>query len=654
MNTHLDKTQQKQSQSGVKAVSQKPGSGESLFQFIDNRPEVIAQRKLQKIANKCPQDKLVSQLLAKVHKQAPLDNNSLQKKENSTSLPVNLNAGNANLSGYSMEDMKNHGNCDKPAQFIAAGYEKGTAIHLASGQDKSLPHKAWHVRPQKPARESPIKQRLKKMNNNARASSALVQRAPWNALSHGAEVAETNAQNARLGVAPPHPVQIGAQQDPANALQTIANEKHFDPEMRNEIRDLLNYLPASHIVGNPSLARIICEEANAANPGISFFGGNTLHVVVPANADSWLYLSVDKWPLGDLITTLMTNAGYAQSPNNPHVGHKATEVLGRDVVGTGTIANKLSMIGDNFVDWMLKHETGHSVDSAIQWEAGGHYRQPWAASWMKHDGTDQTEIGMMNSMIAGLGLNAGVLDAQYMGNTGANYVAPILQNVITNKNPAVFDVAGRNLALAGYDAAVPGGRAQVEFLENVIKEGLDSPWQKGGKGGIPFGGRNYHVEYQHSLWVSYNANRYVNRNSNYQYSGPEEWFAESYAHYFKHSNWKVWRTAHSQWGEKIKDPVTRAWFLANLDPINGPGALIIGNVLQPIAGAGPIIAPAGPVAVPAVPGILNKIGTGFLKVAKLGVSGLFRILSTVFGIAGGVLKYLLYVPARMLWRKIFG
>ena len=61
MNTHTDKTQENKSQAVVSAVSQKQSGAESTFQFVDNRPEAVAQRKLQEMANNSPQ---VSQLIA--------------------------------------------------------------------------------------------------------------------------------------------------------------------------------------------------------------------------------------------------------------------------------------------------------------------------------------------------------------------------------------------------------------------------------------------------------------------------------------------------------------------------------------------------------------------------------------------------------------
>jgi hypothetical protein len=54
MNTHADKTQENKIQSVANTVAQKQSGGESTFQFVDNRPEAVAQRKLQEMANNNP------------------------------------------------------------------------------------------------------------------------------------------------------------------------------------------------------------------------------------------------------------------------------------------------------------------------------------------------------------------------------------------------------------------------------------------------------------------------------------------------------------------------------------------------------------------------------------------------------------------------
>lgn len=81
-----------------------------------------------------------------------------EEKPNNTGLPDNLKTGIENLSGYSMDDVKVHYNSDKPAQLSALAYAQGTDIHVGPGQEKHLPHEAWHVVQQKQGRVQPTMQ----------------------------------------------------------------------------------------------------------------------------------------------------------------------------------------------------------------------------------------------------------------------------------------------------------------------------------------------------------------------------------------------------------------------------------------------------------------------------------------------------------------
>ncbi len=77
---------------------------------------------------------------------------------NKTGLPDDLKTGIENLSGYSMDDVRVHYNSGKPAQLQALAYTQGTDIHVAPGQEKHLPHEAWHVVQQKQGRVQPTMQ----------------------------------------------------------------------------------------------------------------------------------------------------------------------------------------------------------------------------------------------------------------------------------------------------------------------------------------------------------------------------------------------------------------------------------------------------------------------------------------------------------------
>lgn len=81
-----------------------------------------------------------------------------QRKENNTGMPDNLKAGIEDLSGIAMDDVKVHYNSSQPAQLQAHAYAQGTDIHIAPGQERHLPHEAWHVVQQKQGRVVPTVQ----------------------------------------------------------------------------------------------------------------------------------------------------------------------------------------------------------------------------------------------------------------------------------------------------------------------------------------------------------------------------------------------------------------------------------------------------------------------------------------------------------------
>ncbi|MEP2935607.1 MAG: DUF4157 domain-containing protein [Gilvibacter sp.] len=130
-NYKQDKAQEQKS-AQLNSVRQRQTKGESKGAFLeDNRPKAV-----------------------------------IQKKENNTGMPDQLKSGIESLSGLDMSDTKVHYNSDKPAQLNAHAYAQGSDIHLASGQEKHLPHEAWHVVQQKQGRVKPTMQMKGKVNIN--------------------------------------------------------------------------------------------------------------------------------------------------------------------------------------------------------------------------------------------------------------------------------------------------------------------------------------------------------------------------------------------------------------------------------------------------------------------------------------------------------
>jgi len=148
-----------------KVVQQKAEKQKSALK--DERSETVVQTKLYDIVNRSPR---VMQMQALQRMADNRVQNSpfapIQRKENNTGLPDNLKTGMENLSGISLDDVKVHRNSDKPAQLQAHAYAQGTDIHLGAGQEKHLPHEAWHVVQQKQGRVKPTMQLKGKVNVN--------------------------------------------------------------------------------------------------------------------------------------------------------------------------------------------------------------------------------------------------------------------------------------------------------------------------------------------------------------------------------------------------------------------------------------------------------------------------------------------------------
>ncbi|RLJ80655.1 eCIS core domain-containing protein [Pedobacter alluvionis] len=135
MNIYKDNAQEHKNES-VSSNLPKKSHNKAIFKFDDKRPQAVAQLKLQSGADDY------------VQQQA----HPVQKKGTGGKLPDNLKNGIENLSGLSMDDVNVHYNSNQPAQLQAHAYAQGTNIHIAPGQEKHLPHEAWHVVQQKQGR----------------------------------------------------------------------------------------------------------------------------------------------------------------------------------------------------------------------------------------------------------------------------------------------------------------------------------------------------------------------------------------------------------------------------------------------------------------------------------------------------------------------
>jgi hypothetical protein len=156
-------------QQGATAAVDAPAALDSLSrlqQLADASPQVTQLRRLQALADgqfapvaqlaggpeeeELIQGKFATAQLQPQLQQAPHANN--------TGLPDQLKSGIESLSGLSMDHVRVHYNSSQPAQLNALAYAQGSDIHLAPGQERHLPHEAWHVVQQAQGRVKPTLQ----------------------------------------------------------------------------------------------------------------------------------------------------------------------------------------------------------------------------------------------------------------------------------------------------------------------------------------------------------------------------------------------------------------------------------------------------------------------------------------------------------------
>ena len=93
MHARVDKSKENKSQAVDNSENQKRGSGGQGFAFVDNRPEAIAQRRLQEMADNSPQAKQLKVLQQMVHNHADRQQQPIPKREGETILAESFVSG---------------------------------------------------------------------------------------------------------------------------------------------------------------------------------------------------------------------------------------------------------------------------------------------------------------------------------------------------------------------------------------------------------------------------------------------------------------------------------------------------------------------------------------------------------------------------------
>ncbi|HEY6897928.1 MAG TPA: DUF4157 domain-containing protein [Rhodocyclaceae bacterium] len=199
-------------------------------------------------------------------------------KPNNTGLPDNLKGGIESLSGMSMDNVKVHYNSAQPQQLNALAYAQGTDIHVAPGQEKHLPHEAWHVVQQAQGRVQPTMQMQDgvPVNNNK-------------ALEHEADVMGARASHAdpvqRMAAADEFAEKHLATSEDNAKLKTESRTGKLGPAKKNSV---LNY-------NDSSTKKAFDEDSTTSGPA-------------KVNAVGW-ELEADKRGPGRKVTKVEAKAG---------------------------------------------------------------------------------------------------------------------------------------------------------------------------------------------------------------------------------------------------------------------------------------------------------------------------------------------------------
>lgn len=118
-------------------------------------PQAVVQRKLDSTFGNLTQGTTAATV-------QPAGDTTIQAKAepapNDTGLPDTLKQNIEGLSGMSLDGVRVHYNSPAPARLSALAYTEGSNIHVAPGQERTLPHEAWHVVQQRQGRVAATRQ----------------------------------------------------------------------------------------------------------------------------------------------------------------------------------------------------------------------------------------------------------------------------------------------------------------------------------------------------------------------------------------------------------------------------------------------------------------------------------------------------------------
>jgi hypothetical protein len=347
---------------------------------------------------------------------------------------------------------------------------------------------------------------------------------------------ETRINNTR-GEQPPaheltHVVQQAVDRFTSETLMKNGDKmkKGWDDAVAERVRAALEKLPRGAVEDNDALEKIV----PVSGVGASSYNLRTkkFEIVYPKGA-GWIFVRLGLGPrkLGtELLNWIrIREIGLPENPSQEEIeayveskwnktkkgklkawqeSYGMAEGVPLSVLPTGTRP-------ENMVDWLVRHEIGHSYDNKIKWTKEQSNQEKFGG-WEILDGEE-------------------VL-ARFMTDEGYEPEGGEIRRYYSDAFPEYTpDFAKMDSCLATHKTGLgEDDKAAAERAIKRLKGASLSPWLRDDGGGdiVRVDDKLYHWYDLDQNWYGYLANARGNRVSNYQFSNAADWFAEAFAAYF--------------------------------------------------------------------------------------------------------------------------
>ncbi|WP_437645653.1 hypothetical protein [Sorangium sp. So ce362] len=332
-------------------------------------------------------------------------------------------------------------------------------------------------------------------------------------------VSNEGAAQREQALADKYKLQIGPDED--------ADGTHFSHKMLDHIEKALGELPTDDVTGSPTLRKIIRDLSSEQSASEYDEDTDTINIVNPEKVPTFVYSRLNRrW---DWQRKRMDRGAMRGYPGVSKEQDDALGITGRRQV-MGGVSDALAT--GNLLKWTIRHEVAHSIDKLVDWNSLA--SDDRFGGWQEHSNSRELQV-VADAIFAKAGISDDkaqqkIDDEGQIDPTGA----PLIERFASLLDPEQRreDMTLLENFPAKFTSTDPDLKDRLERVVRTVKIAMAQPWTlvDGGARELQVEDRIYHVDH-YDKWVSYRADARNNAVSNYQFSTPKEWFAETYASY---------------------------------------------------------------------------------------------------------------------------